>query len=169
MNTPQKKNESLPSKYFLLSPQEFTICQQISSHKSPHSQRAVALLALNNKLTQFQAAEKAGLSVGQVKYWVGKYRKQRLSIFPQSLLDNLNSASKSEPDTKIALTGGAASETAGLMIKKSKAKKGVIAEIKPKKSKAKKRKRKMKDKKKKKKSKAKKEKKKKSGKGKKKK
>jgi hypothetical protein len=67
----------------------------MTAREGPHSQRALALLALDGGATQAQAAEKAGLSPGQVKYWIAKFRKQRLGIFPEAILDELTAAIES--------------------------------------------------------------------------
>ncbi len=76
------------NKTTLLSPEERISCQQISLLEIvPHSQRAVALIALDEGATQAQAGERSGLTKGQVKYWLGKFRGQRLTIFPAELLE----------------------------------------------------------------------------------
>lgn len=71
----------------LVTTKEQLALEQIAKGKAPHSQRAMALLALHEGNAQTQAAEKAGLSAGQVKYWTAKFRKQRLDIFPNDLQD----------------------------------------------------------------------------------
>ena len=83
---------SKEKRYQLLSPQECVICQQIASGDAPHSQRAAALLALDEGVTQAAAAEHAGLSRGQLQYWLRKFRQQRLSIFPDDLLAGIQAA-----------------------------------------------------------------------------
>jgi hypothetical protein len=88
--TIHKKNEQATLGSNLLTSQEQSICKQITACGEPHSKRSFALLALNEGCAQAQAAEKAGLTTGQVKYWVAKFRKQRLSIFPDTLLDELD-------------------------------------------------------------------------------
>jgi len=86
----------------LLTSQERAICEQIAVREAPHSQRALALLALDEGITQAQAGERASLSRGQVKYWVAKFRKQRLSIFPDGLLDEPDAEEAGvEPATEI--------------------------------------------------------------------
>ena len=87
MTTLHHKNDQAVSGTTLLTSEEHAVCQQIAAREAPHSQRAAALLALHEKYTQAWAAEKAGLSTGQVKYWLYKFRKQRLNIFPSSLLE----------------------------------------------------------------------------------
>jgi len=85
----------------LLTSQEWAICEQIAVREGPHGPRALALLALDEGITQAQAGERAGLSRGQVKYWVARFRKQRLSIFPDGLLDEPDAKETVEPATEI--------------------------------------------------------------------
>ena len=73
----------------LLTLHEHSICTYITSCESPHNKRAQALLLLNEHNTQGQAAAQTGLSTGQIKYWLAKFRKQRLTIFPDILLNEI--------------------------------------------------------------------------------
>jgi hypothetical protein len=73
----------------LLTSQERAACQQIAAGAAPHSQRATALLVLNEGVTQAEAGQYAGLSRGQVQYWLNKFRQQRLDIFPADLWDEM--------------------------------------------------------------------------------
>lgn len=73
----------------LLTSGERATCQQIASGAAPHSQRATALLALDEGVTQAEAGQNAGLSRGQVQYWLNKFRQQRLAIFPADLVDEM--------------------------------------------------------------------------------
>jgi len=95
------KNEQVPSGSSLLTAQEQAICNQIATRDAPHSQRALALLALTEKSTQAQAAQKAGLSIGQVRYWTAKFRKQRLGIFPDILLEEPKAEAGAAPLSEI--------------------------------------------------------------------
>ena len=70
----------------LLSSQERSVCIRFAEGDTLHSQRAQALLAIDDGNTQAQAGQRAGLTKGQVSYWLGKYRKIRLEIFPESFL-----------------------------------------------------------------------------------
>lgn len=70
----------------LLTPEERAACGGIAKAEAPYSQRATALLALDEGTTQMQAAGQAGLTKGQVRYWLGKFRQDRLAIFPEELL-----------------------------------------------------------------------------------
>ena len=70
----------------LLSLEERTACQKIARRKSLYGQRAKALLALDKGATQAQAGQQAGLTRSQVKYWLSKFRAERLQAFPGELL-----------------------------------------------------------------------------------
>jgi len=70
----------------LLTVEERAICQRVrATGEAPHNQRANALLALDEGLSQTEAGERAGLTAGQVKYWVNKFKQQRMDIFPETL------------------------------------------------------------------------------------
>ncbi len=70
----------------LLEPQEKLILEQIAAGGPPHSQRAQSLLAIDAGVTQETAALQSGLTVGQVSYWLSKFRRDRMGIFPEELL-----------------------------------------------------------------------------------
>jgi Mg-chelatase subunit ChlI len=70
----------------LLSSQEREAFKMISTGNDLHGQRALALLAIDEGATQEQAAQQAGLTAGQVKYWLGKFRRVRMDIFPEQVL-----------------------------------------------------------------------------------
>jgi transposase-like protein len=89
-----QENQGAASGNGLLTSQEQAICEQMTTREAPHSQRALALLALDGGATQAQAAEQAGLSPGQVKYWIARFRKQRLGIFPEAFLSELSVAAE---------------------------------------------------------------------------
>lgn len=114
----------------LLSPQDREACQQLLESEAPHSQRAQALLALDEGATQVEAGELAGLSGGQVKYWLAKFRKEGMGIFPESAL--AAPEPKPEPDTPAA-NAVLASEVSSEEGKKPKAKGKVKKGKKPKK------------------------------------
>jgi len=65
----------------LLKEQELEHCQRIANRRTTHGKRAIALLAVHEGQTQTQAAAKSGLTPGGVRYWIGKFRAQRLGIF----------------------------------------------------------------------------------------
>jgi hypothetical protein len=70
----------------LLDAQERAQCERLAAGESPHNQRAQALLALDQGATQKDAGQLAGLSQGQVRYWLGKFRHSRMAIFPEDIL-----------------------------------------------------------------------------------
>ena len=71
----------------LLSAQEREAFKMISTGNDLHGQRALALLAIDEGATQEQAGQRAGLTTGQVKYWLGKFRRVRMEIFPEKVLN----------------------------------------------------------------------------------
>ncbi len=71
----------------LLSAQEREAFKMISTGNDLHGQRALALLAIDEGATQEQAGQRAGLTTGQVKYWLGKFRRVRMDIFPEQVLN----------------------------------------------------------------------------------
>ena len=58
----------------------------VSSVDKPYSQRAKALLVLDAGKSEAEAATQSDLTPGQVKYWSGRFRSRRETIFPDSLL-----------------------------------------------------------------------------------
>ncbi len=96
----------------MLQPEERQVIRRIAAGQPPHSQRARALLALNSGASQASAAEVAGLTEGQVKYWLRKFRKVRLSIFPQEA-QPVQPAQPDDPGE--APPGEAPAETAEIM------------------------------------------------------
>lgn len=59
--------------------QLYKICQTTSVN----SERAKALLLISEGVTQEEAAEKTALSLGQVRYWLGRYRTNGIDCFPE--------------------------------------------------------------------------------------
>lgn len=81
-------NEGMSGQGNLLEAGERQAIHRVAAWQPPHSQRAQALLALDKGVSQATAAAEAGLTVGQVKYWLRKFRKGRLSIFPKEGLSD---------------------------------------------------------------------------------
>lgn len=79
-----QKDEQVAGKLLSLDEQE--VCEQLAAGEVPYSQRAQALLAIDVGATQTQAAQRAGLTNGQVKYWLGKFRQVRMDVFPEAVL-----------------------------------------------------------------------------------
>lgn len=71
---------------FLVSTDETAVLEQIALGETMHSQRAQALLRLAESESFTEAAAQSGLSENQVKYWVGRFRTRRLTIFPDDLV-----------------------------------------------------------------------------------
>ena len=84
----------------LLSEQERIAFKMIATGNDLHGQRAVALLAVDAGSTQAEAARQAGLTPGQVKYWVGKFRQVRMQIFPEEVLKVEQIEKESKADSK---------------------------------------------------------------------
>lgn len=71
---------------FLLTTAEREACERLGSGEAPHSQRALALLALADGASLAEAAAHADLTENQVKLWRGRFRNSRLAVFPAELL-----------------------------------------------------------------------------------
>jgi hypothetical protein len=109
------RNDDGEEKVKLLSPQERQTFKMISAGEDLNGQRALALLAIDEGATQKEAGMRSGLTPGQVKYWLGRFRQLRLQIFPDQVLENAG-----------LLPGGpepGQEEQAKLKAKKKKAKK----------------------------------------------
>ena len=70
----------------MLEPDEVLLCEQIAAGDPPWSQRAQALLAIHHGSTAEAASEASGLRTTQVNFWLNKFYKARLGIFPEELL-----------------------------------------------------------------------------------
>ncbi len=114
----------------LLSEQESVAFKMISTGNDLHGQRAIALLAVDQGATQAEAAQQAGLTPGQVKYWLGKFRQVRMQIFPEELLkaeqvdQEPKGAAKVDRSKKSKKKKGKQKSTKKKKSKKSKKKKG---------------------------------------------
>ncbi len=127
----------------LLSPEARAACQRIAAGEAPWSQRAQALLAVDEGATQAEAGQRAGLTQGQVKYWLGKFRRDQVSIFPEAGLpigaeENQKKAAKAKEKPK-QKSKKAKKDKAGKKPKKKKKAKKDKKEKKPKKAKESKR------------------------------
>jgi len=65
----------------LLSSAQRTFCQARADQPAPNGPRARALLALDQGTTQQLAAEQSGLSLGQVRYCLRRFRTVALEMF----------------------------------------------------------------------------------------
>ena len=110
MTTKTKNQESPEKEDRLLSSKERAILSQIATDEPPHSWRAQALLAIDEGATQVEAGRQAGLTKGQVRYWLDKFRKDGTSIFPEELL---NQAQQAVGEDEVQQEMPVAEETAG--------------------------------------------------------
>jgi transposase-like protein len=86
MTTKTISHESPQEEKQMLSSEERAVLSQIAAMEPPHSARAQALLAIDEGTAQTEAGRQAGLTHGQVRYWLIKFRKSGLSAFPEELL-----------------------------------------------------------------------------------
>ena len=94
MTTKKTVQESPEKEYGLLSLEEQALFTQISTMEAPYSLRAQAILALGKGETQTEACRQSGLSQGQVRYWLAKFRRDGMGIFPQELLNQAQTAAQ---------------------------------------------------------------------------
>lgn len=87
-NQVRVRNNDGQEKVKLLSAQERQAFKMISAGEDLNGQRALALLAIDEGATQKEAGMRSGLTPGQVKYWLGRFRQLRLQIFPDQVLEN---------------------------------------------------------------------------------
>lgn len=89
----------------LLTEEQRTICQSIAAKKiETESQRAQALLEVDDGKTQSAAAQTSGLSAGQVRYLISSFKKKGLDLFPIGLQDQKEQPKRSAaPAEKKAL------------------------------------------------------------------
>lgn len=67
-----------------------------------NSERARALLLLSEGATQEEAAEKTALSLGQIRYWLGRYRANGMDCFPVTVENKPKKEKKTNPKAKKA-------------------------------------------------------------------
>lgn len=71
----------------LLSAEDKAVCTLLKDQdNSDTGQRAAALLLINDGATQAEAAEKSGLSIGQIRYLVKRFKEKGIEMFPAELL-----------------------------------------------------------------------------------
>ena len=109
------KNENQETETRLLSSEERAILSQVATKEAPDSQRAQALLAIDEGASQAEAGHQAGLTKGQVRYWLGKFRKDGTDIFPEELLSQAQPEEADSPQSsaKPQQSSPDAEETAG--------------------------------------------------------
>ena len=94
-----KNQESPQNDTRLLSSDERAICSQIAATDPPHSSRAQALLAIDEGETQAAAGRQVGLTNGQLRYWLRKFHKERIYIFPDELIHQAQQTQAASPPT----------------------------------------------------------------------
>jgi hypothetical protein len=111
--TTRTNNEEPPQKESrLLSSEERAIFSQIATKEPPHGPRAQALLAIDEGATQTEAGQQAGLTKGQLRYWLGKFRKDGTAIFPHELLSQAQPEEAQQELLDVEETAGPADEAA---------------------------------------------------------
>lgn len=81
---------------------DVTFCKKLTEENSLTGQRAKALLAIHQGETQAKAVELSGLSLGQVRYIISRFRLHRiqaLQVESQSPTAD-NTASEAKPKSK---------------------------------------------------------------------
>ncbi|HSG92141.1 MAG TPA: helix-turn-helix domain-containing protein [Methylotenera sp.] len=71
--------------------------EKVADLTHPDAARARALLALDDGLTQTAAATHAGLTLPQLRYWLGRFRSKQLECF-----SSLNDGKPAKPKVKKA-------------------------------------------------------------------
>ncbi len=99
MATKTKNQASPETGIKLLSSEERAILSQIATKEAPYGSRAQALLAIDEGATQAEARIQAGITQGQLRYWLGKFRKDRTSIFPEELLNQVQQTDAGSPQS----------------------------------------------------------------------
>ncbi|WP_290492961.1 helix-turn-helix domain-containing protein [Alcanivorax sp.] len=79
----------------LLTATQKKACQSHEHNPAPNGPRAKALLAINSGATQQQAAADSGLSIGQVRYCLRRFRLVGLDVFT-TLTTTKNSATSTQ-------------------------------------------------------------------------
>lgn len=82
---------------FELDKKQLKKLQKLAKTESADSPRAIGLLAVNAGLTQSEAAEKSGLTLPQLRYWLGRFRSRGLACFTSL---NVPEEKKSKKDKK---------------------------------------------------------------------
>ena len=72
---------------------------KLAEQTHPDAARASALLALDDGMTQAAAATHAGLTLPQMRYWLGRFRSKQLDCF-SSLNDDKPATEKTKKSKK---------------------------------------------------------------------
>lgn len=84
----------------LLKPREVTACKQLAASDKADSQRAAALLAIHQGATQAESAQSSGLSIGQVKYIVSRFRQRGMQALNSEQDSPVTTAERTGPESK---------------------------------------------------------------------
>ena len=129
----------------LLTAEEQDICQKIVVQDADIAgQRAATLLAINGGVAHAEASEQTGLTVGQIRYLVTAFRKKRLAIFPDDILNKAQlpadggEGQEALSEDEVSLDQGAEEETIEQATPKAKKEKKTKKAKKSKKDKGKK-------------------------------
>jgi len=79
-----------------VSAEESSILEKIALGEAPFSQRAQAILAADAGSNLEQAAGVSGLRATQVRFWLGRFRHSRLTIFPETMVEKIEDLLRSE-------------------------------------------------------------------------
>jgi hypothetical protein len=82
----------------LLSAEQRAVCEQVAAGDTLDSRRAQALLAIDDDATQAEAGRLAGLTPGQVKYCLHRFRQLGLDMFSGVTLDVIQTELDPIPD-----------------------------------------------------------------------
>ena len=78
--------ENKSQKMIELTAAERAALERIASAEPPHSQRAQGLIVMADGGNLAEAGMASGLTINQMRHWLGRFGTRRLSIFPEELL-----------------------------------------------------------------------------------
>lgn len=84
----------------LLKAVDVAACKKLAAGAGPHALHAQALLAVHAGSTQAEAARQSGLTPGQVRYWVGKFREHGMAALETSSRRAVSKAKPAKPAAK---------------------------------------------------------------------
>lgn len=93
-----EKQSELQDIVRLLDPQQYQLCQQIAEGNPPWSQRAKALMAINDGASETDASELSQLRTTQVKFWLDKFNQVGMDIFSEALRNDVQDLPVSSPE-----------------------------------------------------------------------
>ena len=100
MTTEQRTAQNKES---LLTSAEQEICQKIVALDTELAgSRAATLLALNQGLTRAETSRQTGLTLGQIRYLLTRFRKMRLALFSEDILSQVQPSTEEREAETIA-------------------------------------------------------------------